>query len=133
MTNLQRPRRFVEVVFPLVCVVAMAACQVGLATAGKQQSAAQDTTETPPSDHGLVIENDSDLPLAYPLGSYELRFRAHGSVSVLHWRVEKGTLPPGMNLDDTGLLRGRSGRTGGVQFTVSVTDGGNKQSAGQKG
>lgn len=133
MTNLQRPRRIVEVVFPLVCVVAMAACQLGVATAGKQQSAAQDTTETPPSDHGLVIENDSALPLAYPHGSYELRFRAHGGISVLHWRLEKGTLPPGMNLDDTGLLRGRSDRTGEFQFTVSVTDGGNTQSAVQKG
>jgi hypothetical protein len=133
MTNMQRSRRIVEVVFPLVCVVGMAACRLGLATAGEQQSAAQDTTETPPSDHGLVIENDSDLPVAYPHGAYELRFRAHGGVSVLHWRLEKGTLPPGMKLDDTGLVRGQPDRTGEFQFTVSVTDGGNSQSAVQKG
>jgi len=38
-----------------------------------------------------------------------------------------------MKLDDSGLLRGEPERPGEFQFTVSVTDGGNRESAVQKG
>src|SRR5260221_13696110 len=53
--------------------------------------------------------------------------------SVLHWKVEKGDLAPGMKLDDTGLLLGEPARPGEFQFIVSVIDGGNAQTAVQKG
>jgi hypothetical protein len=86
-----------------------------------------------PTDQGLVIENDSELPPAYPRRHYELRFLAHGGMAALHWKVEKGALPPGMRLDDSGLLLGDPARSGEFQFTVSVTEGGNTQSAVQKG
>jgi len=81
----------------------------------------------------VVIEDNSQLPDAYPHRHYQIRFRAHGGVSVLHWKVEKGALPPGMKLDDAGLLIGEPERPGEFQFTVSVTDGGNRESAVQKG
>lgn len=86
-----------------------------------------------PSEPSLVIQNDSDLPDTYPRAAYELRFRAHGGVPTLHWKVEKGALPPGMRLEDDGLLHGQAERSGEFQFTVSVRDGSQPQQAVQKG
>ena len=71
----------------------------------------------------IIIETDSPLPDTYPHASYELRFRARGGVPPLHWRIEKGTLPPGLKLEDEGLLHGAPEHSGEFQFTVSVTDG----------
>ena len=120
MTNERRLRRLVEVIALLACGLGMAACQLGLATTGEQQAKAEAGTQ---GDGGLVIENDSELPDTYPHGPYELRFRAHGGISVLHWRLQKGSLPPGIKLEDDGLLHGQAERAGEFQFTVSVSDG----------
>jgi len=123
MSKGHRMRRVADGVVLLACGVAMAACSLGLADAGDQQPETQGGAQAAAqSDSGLVIENDSELPDTYPHGSYELRFRAHGGVSVLHWRLQKGSLPPGMNLEDNGLLHGQAERPGEFQFTVSVTD-----------
>jgi putative Ig domain-containing protein len=110
------------------CAMGTAACQFDLASPDGQGEIA----ETPQGESGVVIENDSELPDTYPHASYEFRFRARGGVPVLHWRLEKGALPPGMKFDDNGLLHGEPERTGEFQFTVSVRDGGNPQSAVQK-
>jgi len=104
----------------------MASCQLGLSRTEKQQT---ETQAGPQGDTGPVIENDSELPDTYPHGPYELRFRAHGGISVLHWRLQKGSLPPGMKLEDDGLLHGQAERTGEFQFTVSVSDGRPQQGA----
>jgi hypothetical protein len=82
---------------------------------------------------GLVIE-PAELPTTYPHGRYQEIFRARGNyVPVLHWRVERGTLPPGIKLDDNGLLHGEAERAGEFQFVVAVRDGGQPQQAWQKG
>jgi hypothetical protein len=104
----------------------------GQASASAAQSDHTQNDQTQ-SDHGLLILTDSELPNAYPHRHYEFRFVARGGVSVLHWKIEKGALPPGMKLDDTGLLLGDPERPGEFQFTLSVIDGGNSQSAVQKG
>ncbi|MGB8064272.1 MAG: putative Ig domain-containing protein [Candidatus Sulfotelmatobacter sp.] len=88
---------------------------------------------TPQSEPELLIQNESELPDAYPRMPYEYRFHARGGVPVLHWRVEKGALPPGMKLEDDGLLQGSPEHKGEFQFTVSVRDGGKPQQAVQKG
>jgi hypothetical protein len=107
------------------------ACQLELARASDRQAETQD----PPAaqaELGLVIENDSELPDTYPHAPYELRFHAHGRISTLHWKVEKGALPLGIKLEDDGLLHGKAERVGEFQFTVSVTDGGRERGV-QKG
>ena len=121
MTKIHRARRVVDAVIVLTCAAGMAACQLGLANAGGQQPEAQGAPAQ--GGNGLVIENDSELPNTYPHGAYEVRFRAHGGVSVQHWRLQAGSLPPGMKLEDDGLLHGQAERTGDFQFTLSVTDG----------
>jgi len=114
------------------CMVGIVACQLDLVRASGEWAEGQAAVAPPQGGSGLVIENDSELPDTYPRGSYEMRFRAHGGVSVLHWRVEKGALPPGIKLEDDGLLHGSAERTGEFQFTVSVTDGRGQQGV-QKG
>jgi len=92
-----------------------------------QDQASQDKEE------GLVIEPE-ELPGTYPHGPYQVDFHARGHyVPPLHWRVESGTLPPGIKLEDNGGLHGEAQRAGEFQFVVSVRDGGNPQQAVQKG
>jgi hypothetical protein len=95
--------------------------------------AGQNSTAAAQRAKELVIENDSELPVAYPHGPYELQFKAHGGVSALHWRLLNGALPPGMKLEQSGLLHGQPQRAGEFQFTVAVNENGNEQTAVQKG
>jgi|SRR5580704_433120 hypothetical protein len=84
-------------------------------------------------DEGLVIE-PGELPSTYPRGPYQVNFHARGNyVPTLHWKVEKGALPPGITLDDNGALRGEAERAGEFQFVVVVRDGGKPQQAVQRG
>lgn len=98
---------------------------------GAQGQAAQ--TRPAQDENDLVIESDSELPDTYPQADYQFRFRARGGVPALIWRVEKGSLPPGMNLDRDGLLHGKAERVGEFEFVVSVRDGSQPQQAVQKG
>jgi hypothetical protein len=94
----------------------MLGCQVDLA--GNVEPDPQQRAS--PDEQGLVIENNSELPDTYPHAPYEYRFLAHGGISALHWRLEKGALPPGIKLEDDGLLHGAAERMGEFQFTVAV-------------
>jgi hypothetical protein len=94
--------------------------------------AAQDRTSSE-KDEGLVIE-PTELPGTYPHGAYQVVFHARGNyVPVLHWRVTAGMLPPGITLDDSGVLRGEAERAGEFQFVVEVRDGGKPQQGVMKG
>ncbi len=121
-------RRLIGVVI-LMCVWSWA----GSASAWAQavDKAAQASPDQSASD--LSILNDSQLPDTYPHANYEYRFHARGGVPVLHWRLEKGTLPPGLKLEEDGSLHGQPERAGEFQFTLSVRDGGQPQQAVQKG
>jgi len=82
--------------------------------------------------NGLLIE-PRDLPVTYPRAPYQVKFYARGNyVPVLHWKLESGTLPPGIKLEDDGSLHGEAQRVGEFQFAVSVKDGGQPQQAWQK-
>jgi len=84
-------------------------------------------------NNGIVIE-PNELPVTYPRGAYQVRLRARGDyVPVLHWSVRQGALPPGIVLDDSGVLHGEAQRAGEFQFVVTVLDGGSPQQAVQKG
>lgn len=126
-------RRVADLVFVLAFAVGMAGCQFGFVSGGDGQPELQDTTAAAQDEQRLVIENDSELPETYPHAFYEVRFHAHGGVPSLHWKLEKGALPPGIKLEDDGLLHGQPEHTGEFQFTVSVTDGGKPQQSVQKG
>jgi hypothetical protein len=83
-------------------------------------------------DNGLVIAT-KELPDAYPRTVYRQFLVAQGNyVPTLHWRVEKGTLPPGIILDDNGELRGQPQSAGEFSFTVTAIDGGKPKQSVQK-
>jgi hypothetical protein len=132
MTKLEKTR-VLKLVLLLAGAVGMAGCQLGLVGAGDDPAQAEGAPAAPQDQRVVVIENDSELPAGYPHRPYELRLHAHGAVSALHWKVEKGTLPPGMKLEDNGLLHGEPERPGEFQFTVSAIEAGNRESAVQKG
>jgi hypothetical protein len=91
------------------------------------------TSRDKDKDEGLVIE-PAELPTTYPHGTYQVAFHVRGNyVPVLHWRVTRGTLPPGITLDDNGVLRGEAERTGEFQFEVEVRDSGKPQQGALKG
>ena len=122
----------------LVGILAAAACQIAPAAANGElaevrEEEAQEGAAQAESEPQLIILNDSPLPDTYPHAFYEVRFRARGGVPVLHWRLEKGALPPGMKLEDDGWLHGQPERNGEFQFTISVIDSGKPQLAVQKG
>jgi hypothetical protein len=98
----------------------------------RQSPNVQDSGEQDKND-GLIIE-PAELPDTYPHGRYQVMFRARGNyVPVLQWRVESGTLPPGIKLDEGGILRGEAERAGEYQFVISARDGGQPRQAVQKG
>jgi hypothetical protein len=125
--------RIAGLLITLLCV-SLCACQIAPLPADElADSQAQDARPQPQNQLGLIIENDSELPDTYPEASYEVRFLARGGVPRLHWKLEKGALPPGIKLEEDGLLHGTPGRTGEFDFTVSVTDSNNPPEAVQKG
>jgi hypothetical protein len=125
----------------MVCALVMALGATALGLAGAEQrdsvrsvayNAAPDKTSQD-KDEGLVIE-PGELPATYPHGPYQVNFHARGNyVPVLRWRVESGALPPGIKLEDNGVLHGEAERAGEFQFVVAVRDGGQPQQAMQKG
>jgi hypothetical protein len=127
----------------VTCALGMAACQFNYAAAeepsGAQTTGAQSRGTAPATagqnnsgSPGLLIENNSPLPDTYPHGRYEFSFHARGGVPTLHWRLEKGALPPGIKLEDNGLLHGEAQRAGEYNFTVSVRDSGSPRQGFEK-
>jgi hypothetical protein len=113
------------------CLSLMPACLIPPVSVDAVQAEAQTAAETPQQDE-LLIKNDSPLPDTYPHGSYQVPLVAVGGVPSLRWRVEKGALPPGIKLEEDGLLHGAAERAGEFQFTVSVRDSGSPQQAVEK-
>ncbi|HUA14222.1 MAG TPA: putative Ig domain-containing protein [Verrucomicrobiae bacterium] len=105
----------------------------GVTIPATAQTRPEGSTTATQGPSGLFIENEPQLPDGYPRRHYEYQFRARGNVATLHWRVEKGALPPGMKLEDDGLLRGEPQHPGEFQFTVSVMEGSRKESAVERG
>ena len=126
-------QRALSLVVLLAFVGGMAGCQIDLASVA--QADGQPSAEAAQSQNpsGLVIENDSDLPDTYPHANYELHFRVRARGGGMHWHLEKGALPPGLKLEEDGLLHGQPDRTGEFQFTLSVWEGGRRDEAVQKG
>jgi hypothetical protein len=83
-------------------------------------------------DNGLTIST-KELPDAYPSVEYRQILTALGNyVPALHWKIERGKLPPGIVLMDNGELRGQAQGPGEFSFAVSATDSGKPQQSVQK-
>lgn len=77
----------------------------------------------PDPDAGPVRITTSSLPNARRNTAYAATLEASGGGRFLHWRIERGSLPPGFRLDpSTGQISGTSGSISTWFFTVVVTD-----------
>jgi len=121
-------RSFAQYLAAMVCALVLT-CG---ATAAQEKILQDGTAANQDKDEGLIIE-PAELPSTYPHGEYQVNFHGRGNyVPVLHWRVESGTLPPGIKLEGSGALHGEAERAGEFQFVVAVRDGGNPQQAVQR-
>lgn len=100
--------------------------QLDSLAAGKPAAPAQPLAARQQDDSGLAIVNESPLPDASPLGYYEVRLLARGGPAPFQWRLEKGALPPGIQLEPSGLIHGEARSGGEFHFTVSVRDASNE-------
>ena len=107
----------------VACLWPALSCQFATAYADDEQPQS-DTSSPAPTDNVPVIKTDSVLPDTHPQSNYQVQLVAVGGVQPLHWRVEKGSLPPGIKLEDHGLLHGAAERGGEFQFTVLLRDSG---------
>jgi hypothetical protein len=118
----------------ILCALTTAGFQFSFPSSAEGQASTQ--TNAPSrseADDSLIIDSRLSPPKTYPHARYEFMFQARGnSVPPLHWRVEKGVLPPGLSLEDNGVLHGEPERTGEYRFTVSVIDSGKPQQSVQK-
>jgi hypothetical protein len=81
---------------------------------------------------GFEVE-PTELPTTYPHGPYHVVLHGRGNyVPVLHWSIQKGALPPGITMDDHGVLHGEAERAGEFQFVILVKDGSQPQQAVQR-
>jgi hypothetical protein len=110
----------------MIAICAVAPGQAGAGQKTPPATAVEKSDKAPAEnkDNGLLIE-PAELPGTYPHGPYQVNFHVRGNyVPVLRWRVAHGALPPGITLDDNGVLRGEAERAGEFRFEVEVRDGG---------
>jgi hypothetical protein len=128
--------RFGNCVLTFVLATAMGAMALGrTGTVARDRSASDQSADQSAADQsdGLVIE-PGELPVTYPQAPYHVNLHGRGNyVPTLHWRVESGTLPPGITLDENGMLRGAAERAGEFHFVVTALDGGKPQQLVRKG
>jgi hypothetical protein len=126
-------RRIARTLTVVACAWLMTCQFARLHGAGNFVQAQSTATPEQNDEPELLIVSDSLLPDTYSQAYYEVRLLARGGVPPLHWRLEKGALPPGVKLEDDGLLHGAAQRAGEFQFTISLTDSGKPQQAVEKG
>jgi hypothetical protein len=128
--------RFGNCALTFVLATAMGAMALGrTGTVARDRSASDQSADQSAADQsdGLVIE-PRELPVTYPQAPYHVNLHGRGNyVPTLHWRVESGTLPPGITLDENGMLRGAAERAGEFHFVVTALDGGKPQQLVRKG
>jgi Putative Ig domain len=120
--------------FAWIAAVCLLAQPLTTGLVAQQAKPQNPTSQLPPQSGGLSISTDTALPKTYPRALYRVDLETRGdSVPPLHWKVVEGTLPPGLALEDNGLLHGEPTRAGEYHFAVTVTDSGKPQQVVKKG
>jgi hypothetical protein len=119
---------FVVALGVLAVAASTVACLNSFASGrGRDHEASVQPAAADGDDNGLLIRTDSRLADTYPHAHYSIHFQAQRGGSERHWRLEKGVLPPGLKLEDNGVLHGEPLRAGEYHFALSVTDSGPQQ------
>jgi hypothetical protein len=83
------------------------------------------TNEAPvitPSTSSVLSIGTADLPDATGGVPYSRTLTANGGRPDFSWRIESGSLPPGLSLGQTGSIAGTPATAGTLNFVVRVTD-----------
>src|SRR5207302_8316260 len=81
--------------------------------------------DEPPEKPAPLRVTSESLPDPVLQQAYYFQFSAAGGTPPLTWKVEKGTLPPGLELEaDTGVLAGMPTTQGDFRFTLRASDSG---------
>ena len=87
--------------------------------------------QAPAPTSPLTITTES-LPEASLQQGYRVRLQATGGVAPLHWSVTSGSLPPGLELEDTGIISGVATKVGDYRLSVTVRDSGSPSHSASK-
>lgn len=91
-------------------------CCFTLASAGAQQAS--------PSQLSI---STTTLPQARLRQAYQFQLQAQGGIPPFKWTLSRGSLPPGFNLSEDGLIRGTPTEKGEFPFVISLSDGSTPQ------
>jgi hypothetical protein len=78
--------------------------------------------EGPPAAIPALAITTESLPQAALAHAYRVRLEATGVVTPLHWSLTAGSLPDGLELEDSGIISGTATRIGNFRFSLTVTD-----------
>ena len=78
----------------------------------------QNASSTTPA---LAITGEP-LPEAALQQIYRFQVQATGGIPPLHWSLTSGQLPPGVELEDSGVISGIATKVGDYRFTATVAD-----------
>ena len=123
MSRLRWPRRVAPYRVFVACLwLAMTVFTAGAGQAQSTTTASSSSSSSSQDENVLVIKTDAVLPEAYPHTAYLVRLVAVGGSPSWHWRLLRGALPPGIKLEEDGMLHGAPERGGDFQFTAFVRD-----------
>lgn len=95
--------------------LALALSMLPVPAASAQQAAA--------TGERLAVANPT-LPKGYLRQPYQVQLQARGGITPVKWEATSGSLPPGVQLGETGGLSGAPAKIGDFSFTVRLTDSG---------
>ncbi|HXE90436.1 MAG TPA: Ig domain-containing protein [Terriglobales bacterium] len=82
-------------------------------------ASAQQTPAPQPPPLTILTET---LPRGAVTATYVFELKAQGGTEPRTWKLEEGTLPPGVGLSSSGILSGTPAAVGEFRFRISVTD-----------
>jgi putative Ig domain-containing protein len=91
------------------------ACIPALLMLATVATSAQDSKST-------VSITTKDLPIATLWNRYTAQLQADGGIEPYHWRVVSGSLPRGLELQDSGQISGVVNQAGGLDMLIQATD-----------
>jgi hypothetical protein len=100
-------------------IARLALLALGLSALGVNLPAQQGAATGPP----LAVRT-STLDKGFLRQPYHFQLASDGGITPLHWKVASGSLPPGLSLNDDGLIIGAPTATGSFAIVLTITDSG---------
>ncbi len=92
---------------------------LSMSVAGASMQAQQAAATGPP----LAVRT-STLDKGFLRQPYRFQLVSDGGITPLHWKLATGTMPPGLSLNDDGLISGTPSAVGNFALVLTITDSG---------